>query len=107
VGRQIGRLLAGTARASSSDLSWKVTRGPAFGNELATVHLDGSELDLTVESAVAPAAFEHRFRALYRRDWHRRGSRSGRTLHGLAAPSIPPAFVQEESRWLVDPVLTG
>jgi len=41
------------------------------------------------------------------RDWHRRGSRSGRTLHGLAAPSIPPAFVQEESRWLVDPVLTG
>ncbi len=65
VGRQIGRLLAGTARASSSDLSWKVTRGPAFGNELATVHLDGSELDLTVESAVAPAAFEHRFRALY------------------------------------------
>jgi len=64
-GRTIGRLLAGTVRATASELSWRVTRGPAFGNELATVRLDGAEIDITVESAAAPAAFDHRFRAVY------------------------------------------
>ena len=52
VGHLIGRLLTGRAHAVPPDLSWKITHGPAFGNTLAELWLDGRSLELWVSSAV-------------------------------------------------------
>ncbi len=49
-----GRLLRGLARAAgvaAPALDWRVTGGPAFGNEVATLDLDGRRAWLTVEAA--------------------------------------------------------
>ncbi len=49
----IGRALARAARVARPELAWRVEGGPAFGNEVATLHLDGRTALLTVEKAVA------------------------------------------------------
>jgi len=47
----IGRGLARAARVARPELGWQVEGGPAFGNELATLDLDGRSAVLTVEAA--------------------------------------------------------
>jgi hypothetical protein len=62
----IGRVMAGSV-GSTPDLSWRVTHGPAFGNEIAGLVLDGRTFTMTVESAVGSdtgkPALRHAFSA--------------------------------------------
>ncbi len=53
VGRAVGSFLTKRAHAATPGLSWQVTRGPAFGNTLAELTLDGRALRLSVSGAVA------------------------------------------------------
>ena len=48
----IGRALARAAGVARPELVWRVEGGPAFGNEVATLDLDGRRALLTVEKAV-------------------------------------------------------
>lgn len=48
----IGRALARAARVARPALAWRVEGGPAFGNEIATLELDGRSAVLTLEKAV-------------------------------------------------------
>jgi hypothetical protein len=50
-GRALGTFLAKRAHASTPDLQWKVTHGPAFGNSLAELTLRGRGLELAVSAA--------------------------------------------------------
>jgi hypothetical protein len=50
-GRAVGTFLAKRAHASTPDLQWKVTHGPAFGNSLAELTVRGPDLDLSVSAA--------------------------------------------------------
>jgi hypothetical protein len=50
-GRAIGTFLAKRANASTPDLQWSVTHGPAFGNSLAELTLRERSLDLAVSAA--------------------------------------------------------
>ncbi len=49
---QIGRVLSRAARVARPELSWRVTGGPSFGNEVATLVLDGRSARLSLEAAV-------------------------------------------------------
>jgi hypothetical protein len=49
---RVGRALAKAARVEKPELTWRVEGGPAFGNEVATLELDGRSALLTVEKAV-------------------------------------------------------
>ena len=52
VADRVGRALARAAKVEKPELTWRVEGGPAFGNEVATLDLDGRSAVLTVEKAV-------------------------------------------------------
>ena len=52
VADRVGRALARAVRVAKPELTWQVQGGPAFGNEVATLELDGRRAQLTVEKAV-------------------------------------------------------
>ena len=51
VADRVGRGLARAVRVAKPELTWQVSGGPAFGNELATLELDGRSAVLSVETA--------------------------------------------------------
>jgi hypothetical protein len=51
-GRWAGRLLAAGAQVPPPPIDWRVTRGPLYDNQIATVNLDGRDATLRVERAV-------------------------------------------------------
>ncbi len=63
VAGRIGRGLARLAGVAAPELAWQVTGGPAFGNEVATLSLDGRSALLEVEAAVPGPALRHSFAA--------------------------------------------
>ena len=48
---RIGRALSRSVRVAPPELSWRVEGGPAFGNEVATLEIEGRHALLTVEKA--------------------------------------------------------
>lgn len=58
---RIGRALSRSAGVAAPSLTWRVEGGPAFGNEVATLELDGRHAVLTVEAAVEGPALEPSF----------------------------------------------
>ena len=61
VADRVGRALARSVRVAKPELSWQVSGGPAFGNEVATLELEGRSALLTVEKAVPGPALEPAF----------------------------------------------
>ena len=61
VADKVGRALARAAKVDKPELTWRVEGGPAFGNEVATLELDGRAASLTVEKAVAGPVLTHSF----------------------------------------------
>ena len=61
VADRVGRALARSVRVAKPELSWQVSGGPAFGNEVATLQLEGRSALLTVEKAVPGPALEPAF----------------------------------------------
>ena len=65
--RPVGALLRGLARTAgvaSPDIGWGITGGPAFGNEIATLDLDGRSAVVTLERSVEGPELEHSFSRL-------------------------------------------
>ncbi len=58
---RIGRALARRAGVRDPELAWQVVGGPAFGNEVATLEVDGRSAVLTVERAVRGPALAPAF----------------------------------------------
>ncbi len=73
VADRIGRALARSVRVAPPEMAWQVSGGPAFGNEVATLDLDGRRALLTVEK---------------RRP--RSGARDRRSPAGSPEPAVPP-----------------
>jgi hypothetical protein len=63
VGRLLGRFLTRRAHASTPGLNWKVTRGPAFGNTLGELTLDGRSLEVSVSAACSGPALRQAWTA--------------------------------------------
>ncbi len=61
VAGRIGRGLARATRVAPPELTWRITGGPAFGNEVAVLELDGRSALLHVEKAVEGPALKHSF----------------------------------------------
>ena len=61
VAGRIGRALARSTKVAPPELGWRVEGGPAFGNEVATLELDGRAAVLTVEKAVTGPALHHSY----------------------------------------------
>jgi hypothetical protein len=52
-GRAIGRALAATARVEDPGIRWRVTDGPYFDNQVATLRIRGSALEVDIDKTVA------------------------------------------------------
>jgi PhoD-like phosphatase len=57
----LGRAMAKAVRVARPAFDWRITGGPAFGNEVATLDLDGRRAVLTVLSAVEGPHLVHAF----------------------------------------------
>ncbi|MCW2665306.1 MAG: hypothetical protein JWN57_268 [Frankiales bacterium] len=57
----VGRGLARVAKVAPPELAWQVTGGPAFGNEVATLLLEGRTAQLSVQKAVPGPRLVHSF----------------------------------------------
>ena len=51
-GRTIGRVLAATARVQRPRIRWRVTDGPYFDNQVATLRIRGRRLELDIDKTV-------------------------------------------------------
>lgn len=51
-GRVIGGFLQRSVRAAVSPISWELTHGPAFANDMAVITIDGSSVNLLIEQAL-------------------------------------------------------
>ncbi|MCW2621333.1 MAG: alkaline phosphatase, partial [Frankiales bacterium] len=60
--RAAGRWLQRSAKVAPPELVWQVEGGPAFGNEIATLTLDGRSASLDVESAQSGPTLSRSFR---------------------------------------------
>jgi hypothetical protein len=63
----VGRALARAAGVARPPVGWRITGGPAFGNEVAVLDLDGRAATLTVQGAVRAAGrsrLRHAFTSL-------------------------------------------
>jgi hypothetical protein len=65
VGRLLGRILTGRAHATTPGLRWNVTRGPAFGNTLGELTLDGRAINVSLSAAVAGPGLEEAWSASF------------------------------------------
>jgi hypothetical protein len=52
-GRVVGRALAATARVEDPGIRWRVTDGPYFDNQVATLRIRGRALELDIDKTVA------------------------------------------------------
>src|SRR5215208_1962660 len=52
-GRAIGRALAATARVEDPGIRWRVTDGPYFDNQVATLRVRGHSLEVDIDKTVA------------------------------------------------------
>ncbi len=51
-GRVIGGFLQRSVRAATSPISWELTHGPAFANDMAVITIDGPSVNLLIEQAL-------------------------------------------------------
>jgi hypothetical protein len=52
-GRAIGRALAGATRVEDPGIRWRVTDGPYFDNQIATLRIRGRALEIDIDKTVA------------------------------------------------------
>jgi hypothetical protein len=52
-GRVIGRVLAASARVEDPGIRWRVTDGPYFDNQVATLRVRGHSLEVDIDKTVA------------------------------------------------------
>jgi hypothetical protein len=51
-GRTLGRILAATARVEQPTISWRVTDGPYFDNQVVSLRIRGRGLELDIDKTV-------------------------------------------------------
>jgi hypothetical protein len=51
-GRAIGRVLAATARVEQPTIRWRVTDGPYFDNQVATLRIRGRALEVDIDKTL-------------------------------------------------------
>jgi hypothetical protein len=54
-GARVGRALARSAGVEDEPLTWRITDGPWFDNQVATLDIDGRDMAFRLEKAVGPA----------------------------------------------------
>ena len=54
-GERAGRMLARSAGVEDEPLTWRITDGPWFDNQVATLDIDGRRMAFRLEKAVGPA----------------------------------------------------
>ncbi len=65
VGRALGSVLTNRAHASTPGLRWEVTQGPAFGNTLGEVTIDGARLEISVSASKPGPTLDHSWSAAF------------------------------------------
>ena len=53
-GERVGRVLARSARVKPEPLTWHITDGPWFDNQVATLEIDGRHMVFRLEKAIGP-----------------------------------------------------
>jgi hypothetical protein len=66
-GRVIARALARTARVEDPGLRWRLTDGPYFDNQVATLRIRGRSLEVDIDKTVAGDPHPHLERVCRRR----------------------------------------
>jgi hypothetical protein len=53
LGRILGRALMASARVEDPGIRWRLTDGPFFENQVATLRIRGTELEVDIDETVA------------------------------------------------------